>query len=117
MDRRLNQVDPAIEEAAKRGKTNSALSAIEAQRKAVPASWMSETAKPALWPPSRPSARRWPPKAAGSRPRPIRYVAEVFGADADRRRATRWLIGLPFLTCDPLAIALTSSAHSRSSTI
>jgi hypothetical protein len=30
LDRRLNQVDTAIEEAAKRGKTNAALSAIEA---------------------------------------------------------------------------------------
>jgi len=109
-------VDTAIEEAAKRGKTNSALSAIEAQRKAVPASWMSETAKPALWPPSRPSARRWPPKAAGSRPRPIRYVAEVIGADADSERAIRWLIALTVLTCDPLAIALTAAASSRRST-
>src|SRR5712675_742654 len=34
LDRRLNQVDVAIEEAAKRGKTNAALSAIEGQRKA-----------------------------------------------------------------------------------
>jgi hypothetical protein len=33
LDRRLNQVDLAIEEAAKRGRTNTALSAIEAQRK------------------------------------------------------------------------------------
>src|SRR5258708_25586420 len=33
LDRRLNQVDLAIEEAAKRGKTNTALSAIEAQKK------------------------------------------------------------------------------------
>ncbi len=34
LDRRLGQIDTAIEEAAKRGKTNAALSAIEAQRKA-----------------------------------------------------------------------------------
>jgi len=34
LDRRLNQVDVAIEEAAKRGKTNAALSAMEGQRKA-----------------------------------------------------------------------------------
>ena len=34
IDRRLGQIDTAIEEAAKRGKTNTALSAIEAQRKA-----------------------------------------------------------------------------------
>jgi hypothetical protein len=34
LDRRLGQIDAAIEEAAKRGKTNTALSAIERQRKA-----------------------------------------------------------------------------------
>src|SRR5712675_566927 len=33
-DRRLGQIDSAIKEAAKRGKTNTALSAIEGQRKA-----------------------------------------------------------------------------------
>ncbi len=33
LDRRLGQIDTAIEEAAKRGKTNTALSAMEAQRR------------------------------------------------------------------------------------
>ena len=34
LDRRLSQIDSAIEEAAKRGRTNAALAAIEGQRKA-----------------------------------------------------------------------------------
>ena len=34
LDRRLAQIDRAIEEAAKRGKTNTALSAMEGQRRA-----------------------------------------------------------------------------------
>ncbi len=34
LDRRLGQIDTAIEEAAKRGKTNTALAAIESQRRA-----------------------------------------------------------------------------------
>jgi hypothetical protein len=34
LDRRRGQIDTAIEEAAKRGKTNTAVSAIEGQRKA-----------------------------------------------------------------------------------
>jgi hypothetical protein len=34
LDRRLGQIDTTIEEAAKRGRTNAALSAIEGQRKA-----------------------------------------------------------------------------------
>jgi hypothetical protein len=33
LDRRLGQIDSAIEEAAKRGRTTTALTAIEAQRK------------------------------------------------------------------------------------
>jgi hypothetical protein len=44
---------------------------------------------------------------------PIRYVAELLGADADSERAIRWLIVMMVLCCDPLAIALTAavSAH------
>ncbi len=44
---------------------------------------------------------------------PIRYVAELLGADADSERAIRWLIALMVLCCDPLAIALTAAASSR----
>ncbi len=33
LDRRLRQIDQAVEEAAKRGRTNTALSAIEGQKK------------------------------------------------------------------------------------
>jgi hypothetical protein len=36
---------------------------------------------------------------------PIRYVAEMLGADADSEWAIRWLIALMVLCCDPLAIA------------
>jgi len=35
LDRRLNQLDTAIEEAAKRGKTNAALAAIEGQQQSA----------------------------------------------------------------------------------
>ncbi len=47
---------------------------------------------------------------------PIRYVAELVGADADSERAIRWLIALMVLCCDPLAIALTAAASARRST-
>jgi len=45
---------------------------------------------------------------------PIRYVAELVGADADSERAIRWLIALMVLCCDPLAIALTAAASFTS---
>jgi hypothetical protein len=43
---------------------------------------------------------------------PIRYVAAIFGV-ADQETAIRWLIALMVLRCDPLAIALTAGAASR----
>ena len=43
---------------------------------------------------------------------PIRYVAELVGANTNSERAIRWLIALMVLCCDPLAIALTASAAS-----
>jgi hypothetical protein len=45
---RLGQIDQAVEEAAKRGRTNATLSAIEGSVEPVGASWMSETERPAL---------------------------------------------------------------------
>ena len=44
---------------------------------------------------------------------PIRYVAELIGAEADSERAIRWLIAFMVLTCDPLAIAPTAAASAR----
>jgi len=44
---------------------------------------------------------------------PIRYVAELVGADTDSERAIRWLIALMVLCCDPLAIAFTAAASAR----
>jgi hypothetical protein len=115
LDRRLNQVDTAIEEAAKRGKTNAALSAIEGQRRtraglvderkreaATLAALKAERAAVAS------QGRRIETEAA-----PIRYVAELIGADTDSEKAIRWLIALMVLCCDPLAIALTAAAASR----
>jgi hypothetical protein len=43
---------------------------------------------------------------------PIRYVAELVGADADSERAIRWLVLMMVLCCDPLAVALTAAASA-----
>jgi hypothetical protein len=80
LDRRLGQIDTAIEEVAKRGKTNTALSAMEAQRRAR-AGLTSERNEAAgtLWQPSRQSSASL--AAQGRRieteATPIRYVAEL----------------------------------------
>jgi hypothetical protein len=115
LDRRLGQIDTAIEEAAKRGKTNAAPSAIESQRRTraaladertreagTLAGLKAERASVAA------KARQQETEAA-----PIRYVAELVGADTDSERAIRWLIALMVLCCDPLAICLTSAASAR----
>jgi len=116
LDRRLNQVDVAIEEAAKRGKTNTALLAIEGQRKArqgLAGERQREASTLADLKAERAAlgakGRQIETEAA-----PVRYVAELIGADADSERAIRWLIALMVLCCDPLAIALTAAASARS---
>jgi len=43
---------------------------------------------------------------------PIRYVAELAGANTDSERAIRGPIALMVLCCDPPAIALTAAAFA-----
>src|SRR5215469_8317034 len=85
LDRRLGQIDTAIEEAAKRGKTNAALSAIEAQRKARAALANQRQREGVTLADLK--AERAALLAKGRQietdAAPIRYVAELFGADAD----------------------------------
>ncbi len=94
LDRRLGQIDSAIEEATKRGRTTTALTAIEGQRKAREAlAGQRQREGVAL---ADLKAER---AALGAKGRqmetdaaPIRYVAELVGADADSEQAIRWLI-------------------------
>ena len=119
LDRRLGQIDSVIEEAAKRGKTNTALSAMEGQRRARAglASERNEAAATLL---AALKAERATVAAKGrqieTEAAPMRYVAELIGADTDSERAIRWLILMMVLCCDPLAIALTAAASARRST-
>jgi len=51
---------------------------------------------------SRPNTPLWPPRGAvETEAAPIRYVAELLGANMDSERAIRWLIALMVLCCDP----------------
>jgi hypothetical protein len=71
LDRRLGQIDTTIEEAAKRGRTNAALSAMEGQRKARGAlvDERNREAGTPPWQPCRRNAPVSPPTAGRSRPR------------------------------------------------
>ncbi len=116
LDRRLGQIDTAIEEAAKRGRTSAASSAMEGQRRAR-AGLTSERNEAAATRLAALKAERASVAAKGWRieteAAPIRYVTELIGADNDNERAIRWLIALMVLCCDPLAIALTAAASAR----
>jgi hypothetical protein len=114
LDRRLGQIDGAIEEAAKRGRTATALAAIEGQRKARGA-LVGERKQEADALADLQAARTT--LAAKGRQietgaAPIGYVAAIFGV-ANQETAIQWLIALMVLCCDPLAIALTAAASSR----
>jgi hypothetical protein len=115
LDRRIAQIDAAIEKATMQGRTKGAMQLAEGQRQAraglveerkreagTVASLQSERATVAA------RAHQAETEAA-----PIRYVAELIGANTDSERAIRWLIALMVLCCDPLAIALTAAASAR----
>jgi hypothetical protein len=115
LDRRLGQIDVAIEEAARRGRTNVALSAMEGQKKARAgiASERNEAAGTLAALKAERASVAAKGRQAEAEAAPIRYVAELVGADTDSERAIRWLIALMVLCCDPLAIALTAAASTR----
>jgi hypothetical protein len=110
LDRRLGQIDAAIGEMVKRGRTAGALEAIGAQRKIrealvgqrrheadALADLKSEAGAVAA------KGRQIEVEAA-----PIMYVAQLLGGTTEQ--AIRLLILLMVLTCDPLALALTAAA-------
>ena len=115
LDRRLGQIDTTIEEAAKRGRTNAAISVIEGQRKARGA--LVEERNREAGTLAALKAERASLAARGKQietdATPIRYVAELLGIDTDTEKAIRWLIALMVLCCDPLALALTAAASAR----
>jgi hypothetical protein len=115
LDRRLGQIDTAIETAAKRGKAGAALSAIESQKKARAglAGERNEAASTLAALKAERAQVAAKGRQAETEAAPIRYVAELLGADTDSERAIRWLIALMVLCCDPLAIALTAAASAR----
>jgi hypothetical protein len=115
LDRLLGQIDSAVEEATKRGRSATALRLVDDQRKARAALAEQRLREAATL-----AGLKAERAALGAKGRqieteaaPIRYVAELIGTDTDSERAIRWLIALMVLCCDPLAIALTAAASAR----
>lgn len=110
LDRRLGQIDAAIAEMVKRGRTSGALEAIGAQRKAREAlvSQRRHEAEALAVLKSEAGAVAARSRQIEVEAAPIRYVAQLLGGTTEQ--AIRLLILLMVLTCDPLALALTAAA-------
>jgi hypothetical protein len=113
VDTRLSQIDGAIAEMTKRGRTNGALDAINSQRKAR-AELVAQRQREA----EALTGLKTGQAAVAAKAHvveveavPIMYVAQLLGGTTEQ--AIRWLILAMVLTCDPLAIALTAAASAR----
>ena len=107
-----------IDEAAKRGQTTKALTAIEALRKSreMLAAQRQRQGKVLADLKAERAALGTKGRQIAIEDAPIRYVAELLGANDNGERAIRWLILMKVLCCDPLAIALTAAASARRTT-
>jgi hypothetical protein len=110
LDRRVGQIDAAIGEMVKRGRTAGALEAIGAQRKLREAlvSQRRHEAEALAALKSEAGAVAAKSRQIEVEAAPIMYVAQLMGATTEQ--AIRLLILLMVLTCDPLALALTAAA-------
>jgi hypothetical protein len=107
LDHRISQIDAAVDEATRRGRTVGAMTLADQQRKtrdglvatrqAASATLIETQAQRAAL-----TAERTRVEAAMG---PVQYLALMIGTDAET--AVRWLILLMVLCCDPAAIALT----------
>jgi len=113
VDTRLAQIDGAIAEMTKRGRTNGALDAINSQRKAR-AELVAQRQREAgvlTGLKTEQAAAAAKAHAVEVEAAPIMYVARLLGGTTEQ--AIRWLILAMVLCCDPLAIALTAAASAR----
>ncbi len=110
LDRRVGQIDAAIAEMVRRGRTAGALEAIGAQRKLREAlvSQRRHEAETLAGLKSEAGAVAAKSRQIEVEAAPIMYVAQLMGATTEQ--AIRLLILLMVLTCDPLALALTAAA-------
>lgn len=107
LDHRISQIDAAVDEATRRGRTAGAMTLADQQRKtrdglvasrqAASATLIETQAQRAAL-----TAERTRVEAAMG---PVQYLALMIGTDAET--AVRWMILLMVLCCDPAAIALT----------
>jgi hypothetical protein len=107
LDHRISQIDTAVDESTRRGRTASAMTLADQQRKTrdglvATRQAASATLNGTQAQRSALTAERERVEAAMG---PVQYLALMVGTDSET--AVRWLILLMVLCCDPAAIALT----------
>jgi hypothetical protein len=113
LDRRIAQIDSAVDEATKRGRVNAAMALAEQKRRERDALSQQRGREAATLTALRTERaalggeRAHAEAAAG----PVRYLATLAGTDTET--AVRWLILLMVACCDPAAIGLTIAAAGR----
>ena len=116
LDRRISQIDAAVDESTRRGRMVGAMNLADQQRKTRDALVTTRQAAAAALIETRAqraalTAEKARVEAAAG---PVQYLATM--ANTDSETAVRWLILLMVLCCDPAAIALTiavAGARSR----
>jgi hypothetical protein len=113
LDHRIPQIDTAVEEASRRGRTAGAMALADQQRKTRDG--LVANRRVAMATLIEIKAQRAALTAEQARVEaatgPIRYLAVMIGTDPET--AVRWLIFLMVLCCDPAAIALTVTVAQR----
>jgi hypothetical protein len=115
LDRRIAQIDGAVQAATQRGHTNGAMAIAQDQRKAREA-LVKEREQAAAALAGVKVARvglTAQHKAAETEATPIVYTAQLLGITADPESVIRVLIAMIVMAFDPLALALTFAVSSR----
>jgi hypothetical protein len=115
LDRRLAQIDTAVSEATRRGRTNGAMRLAEDQRRQR-AGITGERERAAQELAGMKTQRvqvAAQGRAAEGEAAPVQYVAQLFGIEREPETIIRWLIAAMVLCCDPLALALTAAIGAR----
>jgi TolA-binding protein len=107
LDHRISQIDAAVEEATRRGRTAVAMSLVERQRSTRDGLSVQRRAASAalIEMQSQRAALTTETARVEAAAGPVQYLPVMVGTDAET--AVRWLILLMVLCCDPAAIALT----------
>jgi hypothetical protein len=111
IDRRLAQIDGAVEGAARKGKANTAVSVMQGQRqaRAALAGEREKAAQELAALKTERAAGAARGHAAEAEAAPVQYVAQLFGIKAGGEEVIRWLIAAMVACCDPLAVVLAAA--------